>query len=466
MVPHARGVGHVTVSDAPWWRWRLARFGRTLLLFVFLTACVSSPPRRALRPAAPTTRPTSISLCVGSTATRRVLEHSVNALRIAERIRAGAYFGRNRFDVELVPGEKCSRSPVGSCHTSETKVQCDATVLARGVLAIAIMSASWTIEAMRIGALDNHLNVPIDGFTAVATADEMLVLRDQQRGLGGIQLLCSFTPDSVEKLMRLAGRVTTFDRSADDEMRSYSDVLAYRIYEAASNFVFAYLLGHELGHAHSVCVSSEPSAAETARFTDFALGLQQEYMPCQGLVADDELRADECGLRIVRDVYRGVRDYHRYRNEYTSKQQRTLLAVARRISAEVVAVLFGRGIGNEVAPSFSAWAEADADFVDAVRGVPAPIDSAHSAGYLVPGLRAALFAREMQLAEFPVARATCPRTQRQLRTSLTSRVRDCGRLPRASDALSRFLRTLQPSQTSRNSTTCVRRCESEEHRAE
>lgn len=81
----------------------------------------------------------------------------------------------------------------------------------------------------------------------------------------------------------------------------------YVLYEAASNYLMAFVMGHEMSHAYGRCVIPQASVVETSGVFDRLVGLQSEgRVLCPNPIYVDELKADRCAFRTVQQLDVGM----------------------------------------------------------------------------------------------------------------------------------------------------------------
>jgi hypothetical protein len=199
---------------------------------------------------------------------------------------------------------ECLRSAGFDCGGAEGHVYCQSDVIARLLLASALLSASSTLMVLND---DPHLAwQPIDARVALTLAKSKSVggkVPDWiERSAGAAD---SPVSQHIAKAIRLADAVgQVYNRPADQPMprpENMAENIAGLLYKTSAWTLLSFVIGHELTHAHGHCLVQEPSSVELdGSWTRFN-ALQAPSGPLCGALAlnPSELVADRCALRVM-----------------------------------------------------------------------------------------------------------------------------------------------------------------------
>jgi len=121
--------------------------------------------------------------------------------------------------------------------------------------------------------------------------------------------------------------------------------LAYVVYEAAVNYLFAYILGHEFSHAYRSCVFRQPSLLETSgRFVQIrAMQIDDKLLHPIGLTGE-ESQAELCALRGVEQMDDGMVAFKQARGN--AKTYLALLTLSRRMAIDGASIILTLAFGH------------------------------------------------------------------------------------------------------------------------
>ena len=312
---------------------------------------------------------------------------------------------------------KCPDIPGGSCYGENGKVICNKAILARVLLSQAWMAAGYIIamENDRAG-LKATLFTGID---TLALADAQLS-RDTKTfseiSKRIITTELNGNHETFTKIENLVSDLQYFDMNPDLDPSSVNPLalFAYSIYEPATNYLIAFILGHELSHAHSYCWMEEQSSIEKNGLFENIINKQAEgIIFCPNPILLDELKADQCALRIVQfmdESYSKCID-RQFTERIDLLATNFFLSVGRRHAIDQLGLLFAIGLAQDSNKAIHDLGNITNDGMRTISYV-AKIDR----GYIIWPLRLLMFSEQLRQREF-ISRdlvGICGQTARKL----------------------------------------------------
>jgi hypothetical protein len=188
--------------------------------------------------------------------------------------------------------EECFELARTACGGDPGLVYCREDLLGRMLHAVALLSSSFAIQ----------YDEPADDLDAIPLSFEQAHAEAQASAIGlRIQDRAgdSTPPNSWVKNFIASAELAehVVPRSAlypQNPRRVYFGGVSYAV---ASNLFMAFLLGHEIAHAHDACHIAEASLEQDGTFMA-AVAIQKKGPVCAPVSAD-ELGADRCGFRAL-----------------------------------------------------------------------------------------------------------------------------------------------------------------------
>lgn len=307
---------------------------------------------------------------------------------------AGYRQGGSPFRIVSDDSKSCLAQAKNSCFAHGSHVYCNKKQLARLVAAAAASALSHELDG---GSVTNTLNVTASFMIADAmlTTDNQIrtSILEQLMGSMGLQM------EQILPVMKRMPKVLRWDVEGDQSIIEADPELAmlHPVMEGTVNYVFAYLLGHELAHAYSSCPFSAPSRVEESGLWKTAVSAQSRgKLICANTLLVDEVLADRCALRVVRKLDEAMsahkkRESQRLFQTFPSPVQ-MLHSVSRRTAIEA--------FNHMLMTGFSAGPEGvqveapgqDGMYTVAYRSKSTP-------GYLYQAIRMLLFSQELHESE-------------------------------------------------------------------
>ena len=209
---------------------------------------------------------------------------------------------------------------------------------------------------------------------------------------GGIDALKKIGDEGVDvdemlKAVIFRNNILLFDANPDSpEWTNSPEVgVSYSIYEAATNYLFAYILGHEFAHAYGSCLYSKPSALEASgQFSAIITAQSGGKIFNRNPLVIDEVLADRCGLRSVQAMDVAMIAFKRSHPDTGASLR--LLEISKRMAIDGFSIIIATGFGET-------WSDNAHWFPPGSDGLPTTTYSMdYKSGYIYPGLRLALFA--------------------------------------------------------------------------
>jgi hypothetical protein len=291
-------------------------------------------------------RPSMVKLCSPPLLSRTLASWRPNLKAALLRIREGAYGVDRAFDITVVPKSECKSLAEHACFGKpDGTVFCNEAVLARVLYSAAALAGARVMGAMRranagtqsgnlwaneLRATDSAEFGPMEAFGLIDAEEEDATLlgvrapgeltKLQQR----LRLLeRAYGPrgrEVGEIAMAGAGGVREIDTNPSvlktlsrDEALVF-DVMLH-IYRAGVDQALAFVLGHELAHAHGGCAAKAKALAPVENRVRQFIELQlEERLFCPNPPSPSEINADRCGLVALR----AMNDYWQRRERLTS----------------------------------------------------------------------------------------------------------------------------------------------------
>ena len=232
--------------------------------------------------------------------------------------------------------DSCPDVQKTACQAEKGVVSCNVQKLARLLLSQAYVAASFVV--LRDPKTPHH-------DTGMLDISDGLILADASfRDDGTVQ---SYV-DTLIKEDQLSNHEFLAISSLARQLRDYdltpgaippSDLVTstYLLYEASSNYIMAFIFGHELAHAYGRCVATQPSTMEmNGQFAKIVSLQTKGDVLCPNPTYLDEVNADRCALRVVEEIDQGMVEWKTRAKLPAQEQtaQLTLLSYSRRFAID------------------------------------------------------------------------------------------------------------------------------------
>jgi len=320
-----------------------------------------------------------------------------NAVAALGRLRYAGYLQSDaEIGVAFDSDEPCFERAGGACYGVEGEVFCHARALSRILHAIAWASSSIAVGLVEEpnpgpgGAMIATPKVGViaglelaDAYATGDPADLEAAIRRISERLGlDIRHLAMSAVTAAFLLRYDADPAATLDPS------NATVGIAYQLYEAATNYLFAYVLGHELAHAFQECVHGEPSVVEErGLFRELVVAQARGSEFCPNPPLMDEVLADRCALRVAQRI---DAEMVAYKEGHYAGEERDFamgfLSFSRRLAIDGLSLLLMTGLGGDASETLR-WHGVAPDGLPVLAYVEQPRE-----GYLYAPIRLALFA--------------------------------------------------------------------------
>ncbi len=301
---------------------------------------------------------TTIQLCSEDSERPVASAWTKNIAAALSRLAYSGYVQKDKiYSVQLDKSKTCFDKAGTSCYGEEGTVYCN-----RAALAQILYATAWTASSVANSIVDQPEETRSRGLFSKGRVDI----------LSGLELYEADAYGSQEDMTRIIERLATIDDGAMTNI-SYSAItvlslqqydadqhaildtenirlgLAYQIYEAASNYLMAFIVGHELAHSFKECIFDDPSVIEeNLFFNDLANTQASGGALCPNIPLLDELLAEQCALRGVQSTDQGMTEYKESISQGEElKLSLALLSFSRRIAIDSVSALLTIGLGQK-----------------------------------------------------------------------------------------------------------------------
>ena len=345
-----------------------------------------------------------VYLCQQDSSTPEERQWTKNVAASLNRLRRAVYNSpENDFGIEITQFGKC-RSQTGidwqgtACFGRRGAVYCNANALGKVLHATAWLSTAFAVPQLSwmIGKRYSRRQFT-PATVGISLAEASKAGKDRLRS-AAFELLTNWgrgTPDEA-----IIIESTLFAIREGDVQQVYipsddAEYYSYNLYKAASNYLMAYVIGHELGHAFARCVVPQPSWSETSRVFNRLSRLQSEgKILCPAPLLLAEMNADKCALRNVASID-GFMLKEISHNTTSAKRQALfeMLSQSRRIAIDALEGMLDFGLDTNVEDSFYFKPLGKSDLKLTVT-YPKP-----RPGYFYPAIRLFLFSSLLNTLE-------------------------------------------------------------------
>jgi len=320
-----------------------------------------------------------------------------------KRLSYGCYKSDNQeYEVVNLWNKSCVDLSSGACTGGDGSVYCKNDVLSRILLAEAWMAAGYAVPIL-MNPKNKRRTINIDVATAFRIANAQL---------SGDTIEFDKISDSIIK--SLNGNLSVFNRikQAVDNIQTFDvqydkrpvpsvdpdTLISYSIYEASVNFIIAFIIGHELSHAHGFCWLNKPSVIEQIGLFKKIINIQSEGdIFCQNPILIDEIKADKCALRVLEymiNAYNKCRT-SQFNNRIDEYVTLGFASISKRFAIDGMSLLLFTGLAHETHKSFHSLEYITGDGKESTIILKSSND-----GYIYSPLRLILFSELLKYYEF------------------------------------------------------------------
>lgn len=304
------------------------------------------------------------------------------------------------YEVVNQVSDGCTEIPGGSCVGESGKVTCKKDVLARILLAQAWTAASFVVSMEQSGGELVGKAISITDAFSLADAQLSGNRGTQQKISKRIINNMDGNHEQFKRIEQVVANLQYFDLHPETNLASFDPaaILSYGIYEPATNYLIAFILGHELSHAHGFCWMEEHSSLEKSGLFKDIINIQAEgKLFCPNPILVDELKADRCAMRVIQFM---DESYSKCVNrQFTRRIDRLatyfLLSIGRRHAIDQLSLLFMLGLGHDTKEAIRSLGHITNDGMDTIAYV-----SKFDRGYISWPLRLILFSEQLRQREF------------------------------------------------------------------
>lgn len=333
-----------------------------------------------------------INLCLPSNSTQPLGLWVINVAYALRRFSAiPSVHAAGGFTSKALLLDSCPDVQKTACQSEKGVVFCNVQKLARLLFAQAYVASSFVVL--------RNPRTPHQG-EMLGISDGLIFADAAFRDDGSTQ---SYV-DTMIKEDRLSNSEFMAISSLAKQLRDYdltpgatppSDLVAltYMLYEASSNYIIAFVMGHELAHAYGRCVSTKSSTMEANGQFEKIVSLQSKGdVLCPNPIYLDEVNADRCALRTVEELDQGMVEWKTRATIPCQEQtaQLTLLSYSRRFAVDSMFLYFEIGFQPETKEAILIHPSPSISQAPFTQVTP---------GYLYNGLRGILFAETLHRRE-------------------------------------------------------------------
>jgi tetratricopeptide (TPR) repeat protein len=319
-----------------------------------------------------------------------------------ERLRALGYEGDYAFETAYVPLGKCEPLKGISAFSSRNNVWIRLEILYTVLASHLWKAAGWAVPAaIQLDGTDAAhviVNSLVDDVLALEFAEATLRTNDDLLSEAIARIPTgSFSDQNIRSRIPLTvAFVRDFDVSPPDTPPPEIPEIAltYLVYESSLNLTLAYIVGHELAHAHGKCFESTPAIIEEQETFNHIISTQSAgEVLCPNPLSVDEVLAEQCSGRIAQRMDRALVAAKTGSSigDGNAEFIERLLDVSRRQSIDMVGWFLQFGLAARSS-------EVQFDMGRAGDGLPviAYIYPQPAPGYLYPALRLMLYSETLR----------------------------------------------------------------------
>ncbi|MCG8434182.1 MAG: hypothetical protein MJA83_09140, partial [Gammaproteobacteria bacterium] len=236
---------------------------------------------------------------------------------------------------------------VSACYGGADGVYCDAEALAMLLRIVAWMSAFSAVPKSKPdGGVAQFDPIPVLAAQALAHAAMTRDDDDFERAVSSIVYDGGLSSEDFDRAQITFIAIHHLDTT--DELLPIADEadtpIAYGIYFSTVNYVMAFIVGHELYHAHGGCGPTGPSSSESSGTFELVTKLQTSGLPlCLAPPFMGEVAADRCALRALERTDAALLELVQDAGELAAIS----LSLSRRYAIDAIGILLLHGLGYD-----------------------------------------------------------------------------------------------------------------------
>lgn len=324
-----------------------------------------------------------------------------NVLSAVGRLSHSGYLKKGvKFEAEFTDNPACLQKSGNGCFGESGAVFCNLDSLTDLLERTAWIAASGSINAMR-GITKNEGGLAFEDKIGWENASVFSEIRGNAKNrddfaaqLIGVVEERDIDAFDVVEAGEIVQALLQYDADLQSNMNDFHPgiIMAYPVYEAASNYIVSFIFGHELAHAYEGCIFSQPSIIETSnRFTQILDTQRSGKFFGKNNLSLDEALAERCALRGVQHMDTEMVAYKNSKPD--ASVEKIMLTFGRRMAIDGAGIILTTNLGSN-------WSQATNWQSPGEDGLPTTSYNVKiEPGYLYYPLRIAMLSELLQQLE-------------------------------------------------------------------